>query len=56
MTHTHPCRFCKTPVECDGEYERNYNGEPEVICVHFHLAGGSIAFVLCPDCAEDSDE
>lgn len=53
-THTHPCEHCKTPVECDGERERNHDGWPEVICTSYHLPGGRIADVRCESC-EDED-
>ena len=39
-THTHPCWICHLPVECDGVYERNYDGLPEAVCQAYHLVGG----------------
>jgi hypothetical protein len=48
--HSHPCSFCRTPVECPGTLERNVDGWPEVICGLYHLPGGSIADLLCDSC------
>ena len=53
MSHTHCCQHCRTPVDCDGPEERNYDGFPEVICLLFHLSGGSPnPGFLCSSCAD----
>jgi hypothetical protein len=48
-THTHPCLACGTPVDCDGEQERNEDGFPEVICRTYHAGK---ALCLCEACRE----
>ena len=45
--HTHPCTHCEAPVACDDQWERNYDGWPEVICPSFHLPNGHLAEVRC---------
>jgi hypothetical protein len=52
--HTHPCGRCKTDVLCSGELERNYDGEPEIICLSYHLSYGRIEDVLCRSCEEET--
>jgi len=50
--HTHPCANCATPVECDGELVKNYNGWPEVVCTAYHeehRAG------ICESCLREDD-
>jgi hypothetical protein len=48
--HSHPCEHCETPVECSGEFERNHDGFPEVICSDYHLRSGAIRDVFCESC------
>lgn len=51
--HSHPCAHCKTPVECEAELVRNYDGWPEVVCEDYHLVGGATnPDWLCEDCQE----
>jgi hypothetical protein len=40
MVHHHPCQMCGAKTECSGELEENYDGEPPIICVEFHLPNG----------------
>lgn len=47
--HTHPCRACQAPVPCEGAWERNDDGFPEIICPEYHLSSGRLATVLCPE-------
>ena len=49
--HTHPCAHCRTPVDCPGDLERNYDGWPEVICTFIHRADGTTVSLLCQDCS-----
>lgn len=49
MAHTHPCPDCRTPVECPGEFERNDDGYPEVICDVYHVRGVQMP---CEDCGK----
>lgn len=37
--HTHRCRVCRQPFDCDGEQMRNHDGWPEVVCEAFHVDG-----------------
>ena len=53
--HTHPCTHCRTPVECHGTWEQNYDGFPEVICGFYHLPNGSLAELYCDACWECQD-
>lgn len=55
-THTHPCSHCKTPVECYGNLEENDDGFPTVICRGYHQSGGTLARILCEDCATDAPD
>lgn len=48
--HVHACCHCKTPVECHGEQVRNHDGAPEVICLSYHRADGTITPWLCEYC------
>ena len=50
ITHTHPCFLCHAPVECDGEYERNYDGWPDAICLAYHRPSGPDPDWLCDNC------
>lgn len=53
--HTHPCQSCGAETPCDGEWERNIDGFPEVICQVFHWPGGTInEWFRCDDCIENS--
>ena len=52
LVHQHPCAACLGPVLCDGELERNVDGEPPVICAAYHLPGGEKASVICWQCRE----
>jgi hypothetical protein len=52
--HAHPCGRCKVDVLCSGELERNYDGEPEIICTSYHLPYGRIADLQCETCAAES--
>lgn len=59
ILHTHPCQDCGEETECHGELEANVDGEPEIICIEFHLLSGDLnpAFV-CGSCQihrEDQD-
>lgn len=45
--HAHPCRDCKTPVECHGEFIRNFDGFPETVCHIYHVCGTPL---LCESC------
>lgn len=56
MTHTHPCFKCGTPVECDGEWERNYDGWPESLCSNYHRTPMSYTECVCEDCQENDCE
>ncbi len=49
--HAHPCASCGRAVPCDGELERNEDGEPPVICPAYHLPHGQIADLRCEDCS-----
>lgn len=51
MTHSHPCSICGVKTECPGEWERNHDGIPAVICTFMHQPGGSMATLRCEDCA-----
>ena len=51
--HTHPCRFCKTPVDCPGELMPNYDGWPTVLCSERHRPGGVVEESLCDSCAAE---
>ena len=48
MKHSHPCRFCKTPVECHGDLQRNHDGWPETVCYDYHIQAQPC---LCEACA-----
>lgn len=50
--HTHPCSVCGKPARCEGTFERNYDGFPEVICLFYHLPGGQLADYRCEDCED----
>lgn len=52
FAHTHPCVDCQTPVDCDGDLERNHDGFPDVICRSYHLTGGFTAALRCDACTE----
>jgi hypothetical protein len=54
-THTHPCGDCKEPLECDGQWERNYDGFPEAVCTIYHLLGAAGDW-LCHDCRAKRDK
>jgi hypothetical protein len=55
--HSHPCRHCRTPVECEGELVANDDGWPTVICRAYHLDGGQIDDTfLCEACRELEDD
>ena len=54
--HGHPCKTCKGNVECPGEWERNYDGFPEVICSFYHRIGGDVAEMECDDCKDKRRE
>lgn len=47
--HTHPCATCGKPAECSGQYERNHDGWPTVICDRFEPHP---EWIRCDDCAE----
>jgi hypothetical protein len=49
--HQHPCSIwgCPRPVLCSGEWQRNYDGHPEVICSVYHLPGGETRFLTCEE-------
>ena len=50
--HHHFCQNCRTLTECFGDLEQNLDGEPEITCREFHLAGGAInQDFLCEDCS-----
>lgn len=53
-SHTHPCEFaglgCTRHLLCDGELERNVDGEPPVICRTRDLYEGPITTWICPAC------
>jgi hypothetical protein len=53
--HTHPCTTCKTPVECDGTYERNYDGWPEAVCDQYHQLVTPARW-LCLSCVMQMDQ
>jgi len=53
--HTHPCRDCGTPVECDGDLERNYDGWPETICRAYHTPWGEVDEPTCEACQTARD-
>lgn len=46
--HTHPCRDCRTPTECEGELLQNFDGHPETICHSYHVRGTP---TICEACA-----
>jgi len=48
--HTHPCAECGTPVDCHGEWHRNHDGFPEVICDFYHVPTGAVATMICEPC------
>ena len=50
--HSHPCSTCPGFVPCDGEWERNHDGFPEVICGLYHLPNGATAELICEDCRD----
>jgi len=57
--HTHPCVRCgRDGVECDGDEQENYDGEPAVICDRYHEPGGIVnQAYLCWGCVgQDQDE
>ena len=54
--HTHPCHWCGKPVDCDGDLEHNYDGEPDVVCRAYHVYGGDIRHVLCEECDAKVEE
>lgn len=55
--HAHPCRNCKTPVECCGEIVQNWDGFPEFICREYHNEHtGGIEVVLCESCFEAEEK
>lgn len=57
MTHTHPCQQCSTPVDCDGDWERNDDGFPEMVCPEFHRQDGSTSpDFVCPACRREQDD
>lgn len=51
--HTHRCEACSTPVPCDGDWELNHDGWPEVICRIYHTGRSPW---LCPRCQEAADD
>jgi hypothetical protein len=54
--HVHPCNICGDSMPCDGDLERNYDGEPSVICSAFHLPLGVTApGFICDDCRDSGD-
>lgn len=49
--HHHLCEGCKIKTPCDGAWQRNHDGYPEVICRSYHLTGGRInPDFLCDSC------
>lgn len=50
--HTHPCKHCQTPVECEGDLTANYDGWPTVICSARHRPGGVTEESLCDRCLD----
>ena len=55
--HLHPCVSCGAQVPCDGDYERNVDGWPEVICTAYHLSNGLLnPDCLCEPCREQADK
>jgi hypothetical protein len=52
--HTHPCERCQQPVACGGDFERNDDGWPEVVCTAYHLPSGTMAHVVCEACRQES--
>lgn len=51
--HHHPCRDCKAPTECAGEWESNPDGFPEAICREYHEPGGTTNYdFVCDACHE----
>ena len=37
MAHHHACDRCGVKVPCDGTWERNHDGWPEVVCDLYHV-------------------
>ena len=55
-THHHPCADCKRKTPCDGTWEENYDGSPEVVCDLYHLKNGyTDTDFVCDDCQEKRD-
>jgi hypothetical protein len=40
--HHHPCADCGSKTPCDGLWEQNYDGFPEVICPEYHGTDGTL--------------
>lgn len=56
LQHTHACVSCGVPTDCHGEYERNDDGFPPLICREFHQDGGRInPDFLCPTCQRNAE-
>ena len=53
--HTHRCSTegCVNKVLCDGEFVRNYDGIPPVICLWFHESLNGVMF--CEACEEQQE-
>lgn len=54
--HHHKCQDCGVKTECGGEWEQNYDGQPEVICREFHISGGLNPDFVCATCADKRDD
>lgn len=56
QSHSHPCinapLGCANQVECDGEWVRNHDGIPDVICDVFHRENGETDPLPCAECDE----
>lgn len=54
--HSHPCADCKRKTPCDGTWEENYDGSPEVVCDLYHMKNGHTdPDWVCDDCQLDRE-
>ncbi len=48
--HLHKCDRCQTSYTCPGEYIRNFDGFPPVVCDIYHQYPKGHNFRLCETC------
>lgn len=53
--HHHTCA-CGLRFPCSGQWERNYDGWPEVICTHYHVMDWRRCERCLERCLEQAEE